>query len=166
MEWIGFELHPETPAAGVRVRDVLPEGTAIEDVYQQFNNHGREYGINFKVNEVMPKSRYALEATEFAREKGLFDAFQSLVFKGYFTDGRDIGRIPVLLEMAGELGLDQEALRLALESGTYTPVVKNNHKRAMEAMVVVLPTFFIGDERVVGIKDYAHFQRICAGRGL
>lgn len=144
------------------MRDVLPEGVEIEDVYRQFNDHGRAYGLDFKVNEFLPNSRKALEATEFAREQGEFEAFHGLVFQRYFTDGKDIGDVAVLLGIAGELGLDREVLRRALDTGVYTSVVEANRRRAKDAGVVLLPTFFIGDERIMGIKDYAHYQKICA----
>lgn len=146
--------------AGVRVRDVLPNGVDIEGVYRRFNDHGREYGIAFTVNEILPNTRKALEATEFARENNRFEVFRDSVFRRYFSEGQDIGRVPVLLEIAGDLGLDRDALKYALDKGVYTPVVEENRRLAQEMEVGVLPTFFIDDVRIAGIKDYAYFQKV------
>lgn len=145
---------------GVRVREVLPEGVQIEDVYRRFNDHGREYNISFAVNEILPNSRKALEATEFARKYNRFEAFRDSVFKRYFFQGQDIGSVPVLLEIADGLGLDREALQHALDNRVYTAVIEENRKRAQEMEVGVLPTLFIEDVRIVGIKDYAFFEKV------
>ena len=58
-------------------------------------------------------SHLALLAGEFAQDMGRFEAFHENVFRAFFTDLKDIGRLDVILEIAFNSGLNPEKLKLA-----------------------------------------------------
>lgn len=133
----------------------------INRMYDRFNRLGKPYSLNFQPNELLPNTRLALEATEFARDKNSFSQFHAAVFKAYFTDGKDIGNLPVLLDIAGEVGLDGEELKNALENKIYAPRIEANRKLARDSQVRVLPTFLAEDWRIVGIQpDEVFVQKL------
>ncbi len=70
--------------------------------------------MKLRLPPVQPRSRKALEAAEFAREKGLYDEMHNALFRAFFEDGRDIGDVEVILDVAAPVGLDLSELRIAL----------------------------------------------------
>jgi len=69
------------------------------------------------------------------------------------VDGRDIGQIDVLADLAAEAGLDREAFRDALVSRRYAAA----HRRAIEHAynevgITGVPAFQIGDRLLVGVQ--------------
>ena len=55
----------------------------------------------------------ALLAGEFARDMGRFEALYENVFRAFFTDLKDIGRLDVILEITFNSRLNPEKLKLA-----------------------------------------------------
>src|SRR5690606_8899894 len=62
-----------------------------------------------------PRTRKAHEAARFARERGREAEMRERILAAYWGEGRDIGRIDVLMEVAAEAGLDPEELKIALD---------------------------------------------------
>ena len=56
-------------------------------------------------------SRLAFETAFFSRTAGRFDTVHRALFKAYFEDGRDIGNVDILLDIANECGVDRTELR-------------------------------------------------------
>jgi predicted DsbA family dithiol-disulfide isomerase len=95
---------------------------------------------------VQPRSRQALEAAEFARERDRFDAMHDALFRAFFEEGRDIGDVEVLLDVGGSVGLEREGLRLALDEGRYTEKVVSDGRLATRLGVDSVPTMFVTRE--------------------
>lgn len=157
-DYICYELRPETPVGGIRVIDLKP-GAKLNEININLNRYGQPYNIYFKAYDFVPNTRTALEATEFARDNNMFDKFYDRVFKAYFNEGRDIGDMAVVLELASEIGLKQEEMKYALDNKLYAGRIEENRELARANQVIVLPTFIIKESRIVGIQPYAAFQR-------
>ncbi|SFG45943.1 Predicted dithiol-disulfide isomerase, DsbA family [Desulfotomaculum arcticum] len=158
-KWIGFELHPETPASGVKIAELLPE-IDLDLMNRNLNANGNSYGVSFKRNDFLPNTRLALEASEFARAYNKFTEFHDRTFKAYFTEGQDIGNIMVLLNLAQEIGLDKAKLEEDLNNHTYAEVVEQNRTAAVKNNVTAIPTFIIADKiRITGANPYSRFQK-------
>jgi predicted DsbA family dithiol-disulfide isomerase len=66
------------------------------------------------------------------------------MFTAFFQDGRNIGDINVLCEIAQELGLDGEQFRKALETGRYRERHLAALRHATEDMqITAVPTFAV-----------------------
>jgi predicted DsbA family dithiol-disulfide isomerase len=151
--WLPHELHPETP----------PEGQALDDLFDRFdidqvtmtcNRRGGPYGIGFTRMTLLANSRLALEAAEFARDAGRFHDFHGRMFRAGFTEGRNIGDMAVVLDVAGRSGLDPAGLKEALADHRYAARVADGSRRAGEAGVTALPTFLVeGRPRITGAVD-------------
>jgi len=103
------------------------------------------YELRFGELTWLSNSRLALEAAEFARDKGCYHPLHSALFKAYFTHGQDIGDMAVLLELAQKNGLDAGKLEAALDEGRYSIQVTQGSDEARRLKVTTVPTFFIED---------------------
>lgn len=156
---MGYELHPETPKQGEKIRDLFPE-LDPEVMVKRLKQSGAPYGIDFNTMELMSNSRLALEASEFAREHGEFDEFHQRTFKAYFLEGKDIGQLQTILSIAEDMGLDVALLKDSLEQGKYSQRLNQAREFAGQFQVTGLPTFIInGDKKIVGAQHYEVFAK-------
>ncbi|MCJ2165564.1 DsbA family protein [Pseudodesulfovibrio sp. S3-i] len=140
--WIPHEIHPDTPPQG-RIMTELFDQIDIDQVTMSCNQRGKPYGIRFKEMTLLANSRLALEAAEFARDAGAFQAFHGRIFEAYFTDGRNIGDLSVILDEAVRCGLDTYALKTALDERVHAGTVAEGSMAARAAGVTAIPTFLI-----------------------
>ncbi len=159
-EWLSFEIHPETPAAGVLLTEHLPH-IDWDDLYRNLKQQGARYDIIFNDVTILANSRKVLEASEFARDNGKYDTFHEAVFKAYFTDLKDIGRLDVIYSVADEVGLDTAGLQQALEQDTYYPRLQQTTAMAHSMGINSAPTFIINKKySVVGAQPTDAFRDI------
>lgn len=130
---------------------------------ENLRRQGARYGLEFTERTRLSNSRPALEAGEFAREAGKFAPFHGEIFRAYFTAGRDIGDLGVLLQVAETCGLDAAALAGALKEGRYARRLAANQAEARQLGIRSVPTFIInGRERLVGAQPLAKFREFLA----
>ncbi len=124
-----------------------------------FNRLAAPYGLNFGVNEKISNSRPALEASEFAREKGAFETFHELVFQVYFGECKDIGDMEVLEDIAARAGLDPREMKKAVMAGRYAGKLEESRHLAERYEISAVPTFIIaGTHRIVGVQKIDVFR--------
>jgi predicted DsbA family dithiol-disulfide isomerase len=158
VEWLAFEIHPETPPKGMPLAAVFPRADAA-GMARRLNSMGAPYGITFRKIERIANSRQSLEAGEFAKQQGRFDQFHHAVFEAYFTQGKDIGNIEVLAEIGRSAGIDAAFLGNALKIGTYRKEIETVKEEAARLAVTAAPTFIINDrDRVVGAQPIEVFR--------
>ncbi len=161
VEWRPFELHPETPRTGASMVGRLGNEERVRAYAGRIIGIAEESGIPMHMPKAVAKSHRALEAAEFAREHGGFDALHPALFRAYFEERRDIGDIDVLCEIARERGVDDQGLRQAFADETYAPLVDHVTAGAREDEVLSTPTFiFSGGFRLVGAQDYDVFASV------
>ena len=158
---MSYEIHPETPAGGVRLEDLF--GPRYKEMQAPLAARCRELGLALQAPDVLSNSRLAVEAAEFAREAGKHGAFHRAVLAAYFAQGRDIGDIGVLCDAATEVGLDPAALAKALEEGRYACKRVAVEHEAHQLGVHAVPAFLFDDgARVVGAQPLEYFRRLFA----
>ncbi|MBX5489627.1 MAG: DsbA family oxidoreductase [Chloroflexi bacterium] len=152
--WLPFELRPEP--------EPLPDLTGPDLARYQANwargvaPLAARYGVEMRFPPFKPRSRWAHEAAEFARDRGRFDAMRVALFQAYFVDNRDIGAPEVLAEVAERVGLDGAALRTALAEGTYRGRVVQLEHIAHQLGISLVPTMVFGDHIAVhGAQPYS-----------
>src|SRR5690606_24721073 len=92
----------------------------------------------------LPKTRKAHEAALFARERDREVELRQAIFAAIWTEGRDVGRIDVLGELAEDVGLDGEDLRIALDIDRYQADVEADVEFARQLRVPGTPVVFVG----------------------
>ncbi|MGO9304641.1 MAG: DsbA family protein [Candidatus Korobacteraceae bacterium] len=111
-------------------------------------------GVYMKLPTVSPYpyTNLAFQGLEFAKDQGKGDEYNGAVFRAFFQQSRDIGRIEVLADIAKEVDLDPEQFRGALERGAYRDRVQQLLQTAYERMrVTAVPTMIIGRQRLEGL---------------
>ncbi len=164
--WQPYELHPEIPPGGRDRGDRRPRAEGYVSPIRQL---AEEAGLPYAPGSHIPNAHKSLEAAEFAREQGLFDAYHRALFQSYFGEGRDIGDVSVLGELGSAVGLDVTGLENALASGRYVSLVNEATEEARGSGITGTPTFIFDDgERrlpIVGAQDYAVFQNVAKRMG-
>lgn len=155
VEWRPFELHTETPRDGVRLAGRLGSRTRAAAYAQNIVGLAHDSGITLRMPEVLANSHLALEAGEFAREHGGFDAFHRALFAAYFERGRNLGDPDALCDIARNAGVDDPGMRQALADGHYAELIDRITAAAREDEVVSTPTFiFNGGLRLTGAMSW------------
>lgn len=160
MEWLGLEIHPETPSSGVRLNERFSKSN-LDSMLKNLNRSGSLYGINFGRLERMPNSHNALEAAEFARSHGKLKEYHSSLMDAYFRDLKDIGNLDVLGDLGKDLGLNKEDLIDAVKNKNYETVLNNSANNAHSMDINSTPTFIINNKySIVGAQPIAEFRKI------
>jgi len=140
-----FELFPEPTR--------LDAGSGFEEEgWEAVRSLAREEGIDLSVPGFRPRTRKAHEAARHARTLGMEPRLRAGIFSAYWKEKRDIGRIDVLTDIAALLGMDPEALKIALDIDSFSDDVAADIAVAKRLGVPGTPTLFLGlgrDARVV-----------------
>ena len=166
VSWWPFELHPETPAEGRDVDELLRRtgrGRAYSD---HLRAYAAESGITLASNRWLANSHRALELSEFARDRGTFDEVHTALFRAYFEERRNIGDIDVLCELASECGLDPAEFKVETMVGRYAALIDETTMVARQKGVTSTPTMIFDDRFVLtGAQDYNVYKDILERMG-
>jgi predicted DsbA family dithiol-disulfide isomerase len=150
IRWLPFELNPDMPPEGMeraayRARKFGEERAAALD--REMATRGLAEGIHFDFGGMRrtPNTRRAHLFIAHASRQGRGEAAAEALFHAYFEEGRDIGDDAVLGDMAGEMGLDEAAMRAALDDSALLRSVIELEEEARRLGVAGVP-FFIVDE--------------------
>jgi predicted DsbA family dithiol-disulfide isomerase len=159
-----YLLDPTTPREGKARRPM----TNPADPPSYMEERGESLGLHFTRGRTWTSnSLLAHEAAEFAADHGDGFAFHRALFKAYFEDLADIGKPETLLETARAAGLDESALRQALDAGTYTQQVQDGIQWAREIGVSGVPTFVFNERYgVVGAQEHNVFEDLLRRIGV
>ena len=148
IEWRGIEIHPEFPPEGVK------RGRSVKSLIlkETMGEAAGEEGIEIRSPGFAANSRLALEASEFAKTVGHFEAFHYAVYEAYFGEGRNIGKPDILISIGERAGIDRKALADSLERRTMRQAVESNESEAAKYTVLGVPTFMLGSFPVHGCQ--------------
>lgn len=97
-------------------------------------------GVPFEPPRIVPWSRKAHELALHAREKGCFEAVHGALFAAYFREGRDIGRVDLLVEIAADAGLDRTETKAVLDVDRHVDALADLREDAERSGVRGVPT--------------------------
>ena len=161
MDWKPFLLRPDTPPEGWRLSPQLR--ARLAGANERLKQMAQAAGLEMVQPEVIPNSRRALEATEYAREQGKQEDFHRVVFRRFYGEGQNINDWKVLRAAASEVGLDPEAMERETERGKYHETVQAQIEEAQALGVTGVPTYVLDDKyAIVGAQPYPAFERVLA----
>jgi predicted DsbA family dithiol-disulfide isomerase len=150
IEYHSFELAPDTPVdfQGSEVDFLARHKGLPEERVQQMLQHvtgvAANAGLTYDFDALQhTKTLKAHELLHFAKEQGLQLELSERLFRAYFTEGRHVGRVDELVELAAEVGLDADAARAALESGRFAAAVQSDIAQAGAYGINGVPFFVI-----------------------
>jgi len=128
--WRPFQLNPTMPLDGmdriVYLKAKFGSLEAFGQMEEQLLAAGMDEQIPFAFEKIQrtPNTFAAHRLVWYATQQGKQDAAVESLFRGYFTEGADIGSIPVLGQLAGRAGLDVAAVESFLHSDDGAAEVK------------------------------------------
>lgn len=164
IEWMPLELRPE-PTPTLR-----PEGEYLQRAWRDsVYPLARQMGVPIVLPKVSPQpyTRAAFEGLQYAKEHGKENEYTDRLFRAFFQEEQDIGRLDVLAALAGEVGLDPTDFHAALETGRYHEAHQAALRHAVEEMgITSVPTFIIGGHVIPGLPRKELLERaISAAQG-
>jgi len=160
-EACAYELRPGIRPEGIS-RAEASKGRVYPPGYiENLIATARDSGIDMKRPPLIPNTRLAHEATEFAKEHGKLWGIHRALFAAYFEQEQDIGNIDVLCDVASRTGLDANALRAALATHRYAAEVQRQLDWSRAIGVTGVPTVvFDGRFSLVGAQDLDVFRDV------
>lgn len=156
---MSYELHPETPPEGLPLKQAFPQMN-LEEKQEQLNTMGAPYGIVFKDLSRAVNTHLALQASEFAKDQGKFHEYHEKLLYANYTEGKNIGDIDVLLDLAQSVNLDPQKLKLAIQEKRYEPRLLEVQDQAERDQIMATPTMIINDHfRIVGAQSLQTFRK-------
>jgi len=124
-----------------------------------------EAGLPMGERKMTFNSRLAQELAKWAESSGRGPGFHEAVFRAYYVEGRNIGKVDELAGIAGSLGLSEKDARSVLEEGTYKGAVDADWSRCRTLGITAVPTFMVGARRIVGAVAYEALEAFIKDSG-
>lgn len=144
LTWRPFELRP--PPAPMTTSD----DPALASRWRLAREAGPSVG--FAPGELVPWTRKAHELLLHA-PPGRADTLRLRVFEAYLLEGRDIGRIDVLVELARSAGLDATATKAVLDVDRHEADVRTARLEADADDITDTPVIVRGHRRLEGFHN-------------
>ncbi|MET0391836.1 MAG: DsbA family oxidoreductase [Chitinophagaceae bacterium] len=151
--WKSFQLNPDMQTdPGRNINEYLAEikGWTLDQA-REANNHvtamALEEGLHYDFDKAIVANSFdAHRLLQLAKTQGKADATEELLFKAYFTEGKNIADHATLAELGTAAGLDPDTVKDMLSSGTYAGGVQQDIYEAQQVGVRGVP-FFVLDDR-------------------
>ncbi|NBI27827.1 DsbA family oxidoreductase [Chengkuizengella marina] len=155
IEWIPFELRPSStpPIYPEQMKGLFNQ--AVKPLAEKLN-------VNMKLPEMSPHPRTPMihEGFLYAKDHNKGIEFNELVYKAFWEEGKDIGNISVLMEIAKQVGLDVNDFENALQTHKYQEDLEIYLNKAVEEDIRAIPTFVIGDQKLQGVQAQEIFEKL------
>ena len=117
-------------------------------------------GLPFGSRSMTFNSRRAQELGKWAESQGQGEAFHLAAFHAYFAEGRNIALPEVLLDIAGQRGLDRGLAETALVERPFKGAVDDDWFRSRHLGITAVPTFKFNERVMVGAQPYPALQKL------
>ena len=154
--WRSFQLDPEMEfVPGQSVHEYLgrrkggttADGKRMNDAMAAM---AKEEGLEYDFDKaIINNTLNAHRLLHFAKEKGAQNEMKERLFKAYYTEGKNIGDIKTLTELATEVGLDATEVEVALQGDAFTREVKQDQYEAQQVGVRGVPFYVFNDKYAV-----------------
>jgi predicted DsbA family dithiol-disulfide isomerase len=159
--WTHFPLHPETPAGGIELAELFAgRNYDVEAAQDRMERLMAAEGLAYARRTRTYNSRLAQELGKWAETQPEGQGIHDALFRAYFAEGKNIGDVDVLVEVARQLGLPVDEARKVLTERSFSPAVDRDWARSREAGVTGVPTFAAGGFGVVGAQPYEALERL------
>ncbi len=158
IEWKSFQLDPSLPLEGLSISTTeylikhkgMPE-QQIVGMLEYLKQKGAEAGINFRQDiSIQANTFRAHRLIHFAQEREKGNEMEEALFAAHFSEGKNIGSIQLLTELAENIGLNKTEVIEFLNSEQKTEEVRKDIKEAQALGIHGVPFFVI--DRKYGVS--------------
>ena len=155
IEWHPFQLNPDMPLVGMD-RCAYLEGKfggkeqAVK-VYGQIDQHARDVGLELDLGAIKrtPNTLNAHRLIYWAGIERRQSMVMSALFRAYFKEGRDIGDVEVLADLADTCGMDAALVQRLLATDEDLEGIREKDAGFRKMGVNSVPTFIIAGQHAV-----------------
>ncbi len=147
VERVPFEVRPPPESL------IDPGSEGWGRYWSAMVEEAREEGLGLRTPDRVPWTRKAHELGLHAKENGRFEEVHATLFQGFLEDGRDLGRVDVLVELARQSGLDPGETKAALDVDRHTAELERLRSTGEAEGVRGVPTLVFGDRVLEGVPS-------------
>jgi predicted DsbA family dithiol-disulfide isomerase len=169
IQWHPFQLNPDMPPEGVEKRAYLEAkfgGKArVDAIHERLREVARNAGVDMDPDKPqrMPNTLNAHRLIHWAGIEAVQSAVVAALMRAYWVEGRDIGDIETLADIAGENGMEHEATFRLLHSDADAGDILARDQDARQKGVNAVPTFLIAQQYVVsGAQPVETWEKVIA----
>jgi predicted DsbA family dithiol-disulfide isomerase len=149
VRWRPYQLDPTIPAGGLDragyIAKKFGKSGRLQSVHDNLTRLGAEVDLPFAFDKIKrsPNTLDAHRLIRWAASAGVQREVVDRLFKAYFVEGRDIGDRAVLIEIAGECGLDGELVEKLFSEAADVDLVRAEIAQAQAMGVSGVPFFIL-----------------------
>ncbi|WP_210506007.1 DsbA family protein [Naasia sp. SYSU D00057] len=170
VEYHSFELSPDTPvdfegsaADFLAGHKGLPKAQ-VEQMIDRVIGIAGSVGLDYDYEALQHTNTVkAHQLLHYAKERGRQAEMKERLLRAYFIEGRHVGRVEDLADLADELGFDRADVVRSLEADEHLGAVRGDQAQAAAYGINGVPFFvFEGKYGVSGAQDAAVFAEALA----
>lgn len=166
VRWRAFPLHPEVPPDGMTLVEMFQGYPMdIDGMIRRLKKTADELGLPFSERTETFNTRLAQELGLWADERGAGETFHMAAFRAYFVDGRNLFKMPVLLDLAATAGLPVDEAEDVVTSRRFREAVDKDWEDARKSLITAVPSFLMGGDRLVGAQPYELLENMVTMHG-
>lgn len=152
--WKSFQLDNSIPEVAtesyhdylVRSKGMAP--AQVKATLANVTKSAKQVGLTYDFDKsIMVNSFNAHRLIQLAKTKGFGNEAEEILFKSFFTDGKNIADITTLTQLGKEIGLDEADIKTAFTDEKYANLVIQDIQEARQVGVRGVP-FFVMDRKV------------------
>ncbi|MES2334795.1 MAG: DsbA family oxidoreductase [Pseudomonadota bacterium] len=169
VRWHPFQLNPDMPAEGVAKRAYLEAKfggkVRVDAIHDRLREIARGAGLDLDPDtpQRMPNTLDAHRLIHWAGIEGLESPIVGALMRAYWVEGRDIGDLETLADIAEETGMDRSATLRLLRSDADADDILARDQDARRKGVNAVPTFLVAQQYVVsGAQPVETWDKVIA----
>jgi len=143
-----------------------PRSEAWRRLTEEMARVAAELDVAFSPPDMVPWTRKAHELAFHALEVEDQASIYDLLFRAYFRDALDLGRVDVLIRLADRAGLDASEVRTVLGVDRFDARVHEARQEALASGIRGVPTLVRGPHRLEGFTQEADLHRFLLDSGM
>ncbi len=153
--WHPFQLNPDLPSEGVAKRAYLEAkfgGPAkVDAIHDRLREVAKAAGVDMDPDKPqrMPNTLNAHRLIHWAGIEAVQPDVVDRLMRAYWVEGRDIGALETLADIAAEAGMDRAATLRLLHSDADADDIAARDADARSKGVTAVPTFLVAQQYVV-----------------
>jgi predicted DsbA family dithiol-disulfide isomerase len=169
IDWHPFDLRSHKRGPDGEIDHSIEDGK--DDAYfDQVRENVERLRAEYDADEMRSLDELPDEVDSFNAQVGaafvkqefpdMWEAFDAALFDALWVDGRDIGDVDVLADIAAEVGLDAEAVTAAVEDEKRREALRERFEDAKREGVTGVPTFVADQHAARGAVPPDHLARL------
>lgn len=153
IEWKSFELDPSfVPKPSETIADHLAEKYGrdtdwAQSMLENTTQTAKTNGLDFHFEKaILANSLNAHRLQHLAKKHNLSNELEELLFKAYFTEGKNVNDWITLQEIGQKAGLHIDEIKQLIDTDIYTKEVRQDQQDAQNIGVTGVP-FFVFDNK-------------------